>query len=211
MSNLEKLANAERTIAEQPRDTRRTPAAPVPASTGRVPIPTNADQAAGMVLVGMAWLKEHAPERLVQPVAARELDVEAEFRKWKGYELPALNNHGQFHQDWLHREFVAFKAGIDRAARRAAQSTAPVSTEQAGDAALHQPSPLYFQALELVRDAERASVSMVQRRLRIGWGTARNLIELMLLRSEIPDAWAPILAGMLRAPSPNNSPVGGKD
>ncbi|MBP7501147.1 MAG: hypothetical protein KA784_00005 [Aquabacterium sp.] len=29
-----------------------------------IPIPTNADAAAAMVLCGMAWLKEHAPERL---------------------------------------------------------------------------------------------------------------------------------------------------
>lgn len=29
-----------------------------------IPIPTNADVAAAMVLCGMAWLKEHAPERL---------------------------------------------------------------------------------------------------------------------------------------------------
>jgi len=38
-------------------------AANAPADT--VPLPVSADQAAGMVLVGTAWLKEHAPERLV--------------------------------------------------------------------------------------------------------------------------------------------------
>lgn len=31
-----------------------------------VPIPVNADQATMMALVGMNWLKEHAPERLAQ-------------------------------------------------------------------------------------------------------------------------------------------------
>lgn len=44
---------------------------------------------------------------------AEELSL---FQAWKGYELPALNAHGQFHQDWLHREFVAFKAGLSRRA-----------------------------------------------------------------------------------------------
>lgn len=38
-----------------------------------VPIPKNADQAAGMAIVGHAWLKEHAPERLAAaPRAAQE-------------------------------------------------------------------------------------------------------------------------------------------
>jgi len=42
------------------------PAAPAP---DRVYIPTNAEQAAGMVSVAMAWLKEHAPDRLAAPAA----------------------------------------------------------------------------------------------------------------------------------------------
>jgi hypothetical protein len=61
-----------------------------------------------------------------------ELNMEAEraddlaaFKKWKGYELPVLNNHGQFHQDWLHREFVAFCAGR----RRTAPVSAPIVEE----------------------------------------------------------------------------------
>jgi hypothetical protein len=33
------------------------------------------------------------------------------FAKWKGYPLPIFNSDGQFDKDWLHREFVAFKAG----------------------------------------------------------------------------------------------------
>lgn len=53
------------------------------------------------------------PQASSAPVAP---DERAAFEAWKGYELPALNNHGQFHQDWLHREFVAFKAGQARAA-----------------------------------------------------------------------------------------------
>lgn len=36
----------------------------VPARPDIVPIPANADQAAGMALVGEAWLREHAPQRL---------------------------------------------------------------------------------------------------------------------------------------------------
>ena len=60
-----------------------------------------------------------------------ELNMDAEraedlaaFKQWKGYELPALNNHGQFHQDWLHREFVAFCAG-----RRRTAPSAPIGEE----------------------------------------------------------------------------------
>jgi hypothetical protein len=37
---------------------------PFPASTDAVPMPQNEDQAAGMVLIGVAWLQEHAPHRL---------------------------------------------------------------------------------------------------------------------------------------------------
>jgi hypothetical protein len=56
--------------------------------------------------------------------AERAADLEA-FKAWKGYELPVLNNHGQFHQDWLHREFVAFCAGR----RRTAPVSAPIVEE----------------------------------------------------------------------------------
>jgi hypothetical protein len=40
------------------------PAAPAP---DRVPMPQNDDQAAAMVSLGMAWLEQHAPERLAKP------------------------------------------------------------------------------------------------------------------------------------------------
>lgn len=36
----------------------------LPADSGLIPIPANADQASGFVLCGMAWLQQHAPERL---------------------------------------------------------------------------------------------------------------------------------------------------
>lgn len=134
-----------------------------------------------------------------EPIAARELDVEAERREFNEW-FERAKFGGMRESMW-----AAWEA---RAARSAAQSTAPVSTEQAGDAALPEPSPLYFQALELVRDAERASVSMVQRRLRIGWDAARDLIELMVTRGDIPELWASKFTGVVRAPSPNNSPVG---
>ena len=42
--------------------------APAPAHD-RVPMPQNADQAVGMVLLGEHWLREHAPERLKQAPA----------------------------------------------------------------------------------------------------------------------------------------------
>jgi len=40
----------------------------------------------------------------------------AEFEAWKGYPLPPFNSDGQFELDWLHREFVAFVAGLNRRA-----------------------------------------------------------------------------------------------
>jgi hypothetical protein len=151
----------------------------------------------------IVWAKPEQDE--AAPVAARELDVEAE-------RLPVLKiNMAQAGVgERAHGYVNGWNDCVDEFARSAAQSTAPVSTDQAGDALLPEPSPLYFQALELVRDAERASVSMVQRRLRIGWDAARDLIELMLMRSEIPEEWAPQFASVVRAPSPNNSPAGRK-
>jgi hypothetical protein len=47
-----------------------------PAQTDTVRMPTTADEAAAMVLVGAAWLKEHAPDRLKAP-AQTEHDWEA--------------------------------------------------------------------------------------------------------------------------------------
>jgi hypothetical protein len=46
------------------------------------------------------------------------------FKQWKAYPLPEFNGDGNFDQDWLHREWVAFKAGLARA------SLAPVSAQQ---------------------------------------------------------------------------------
>lgn len=36
-----------------------------------IPVPKNADQAAGMVLVATAWLEQHAPERLKKNAKAK--------------------------------------------------------------------------------------------------------------------------------------------
>jgi hypothetical protein len=46
-----------------------TPAPATPAHD-RVPMPQNADQAAAMVSIGMAWLEQHAPDRLAAPAAS---------------------------------------------------------------------------------------------------------------------------------------------
>lgn len=200
-------------------------AAPVPASTERV----NDDEIShSMLLAGTlnhCESDEDEVRRIYRamrvayfmestPVAARELDVEAEFRKWKGYELPALNNHGQFHQDWLHREFVAFKAGIDRAARRAAQSTAPVSTEQAGDAWIsvedRLPDESLLRFLVTGRAESGGSLGVHMATLYEGdmyfEGAAESGGCNPCINSVVTH-WMPLPA----APSPNNSPVGGKD
>jgi hypothetical protein len=54
-----------------------------------------------------------------------------------------------------------------------------------------EPSPMYFDALKIVRESQRASVSLVQRRLRISWDSARDMVELMLSRRDVPVEWAP--------------------
>lgn len=54
-------ADAYRVCADQLRQ-ESTPPAPYPAD--RVPMPTNSDQAAAMSLLGEAWLRANAPERL---------------------------------------------------------------------------------------------------------------------------------------------------
>jgi hypothetical protein len=51
--------------------------------------------------------------------------------------------------------------------------------------------PRYAEAVAVVKEQQRASVSLVQRRLRISWNAARDLIELMLDRGDVPLDWAP--------------------
>jgi hypothetical protein len=60
----------------------------------------------------------------------------AEFEAWKGYPLPPFNSDGQFELDWLHREFVAFVAGLNRRAPapQAAQPGLTNATVDGGDA-----------------------------------------------------------------------------
>jgi hypothetical protein len=72
--------------------------------------------------------------------AERAEDLAA-FKKWKGYELPALNNHGQFHQEWLHREFVAFCAG-----RRRTAPSAPMGEELPAPDVYYDGLPYYTKA-----------------------------------------------------------------
>jgi hypothetical protein len=49
--------------------------AAAPAQADTVRIPTDADEAAAMVLVGTAWLKEHAPDRLKAPAQAERRPI----------------------------------------------------------------------------------------------------------------------------------------
>lgn len=51
-------------------------AQPQPAPAGSIPVPRNADEAAGMALIGEAWLRHNAPERLRQPAPAVPSDAE---------------------------------------------------------------------------------------------------------------------------------------
>lgn len=213
---------------------------PAPASTGREPdvipvrlpsggkaivqVPGKFTIADGVHL--MNFLTEYLDERVEgAPVAARELDVEAERRAavMQVFDDAAAALHEEINQasvreaedgdDEGQKNFLAGKmAGIvavrvafRRALSASKPEAAPVSTEQAGDAPRPELQALYPQALDLVHEAGYASVSMVQRRLRIGWNAARDLIVLMHSRSEIPDAWLPPAAW-----SSLPSPVGGK-
>jgi S-DNA-T family DNA segregation ATPase FtsK/SpoIIIE len=62
---------------------------------------------------------------------------------------------------------------IDRAAREDEES------EDGGDADLGDDEELYQQALDVLKSTKRASTSMLQRRLRIGYNRAARVMEIM--------------------------------
>jgi hypothetical protein len=78
-------------------------------------------------------LYAHPPAAILSPLCGAQhaesgaSDLDA-FGAWKSYPLPDLNSDGHFDKDWLHREFVAFKAGR-RAALAAQQAAAPGALE----------------------------------------------------------------------------------
>ena len=45
-------------------------------------------------------------------MAADKIKALELFKAWKGYPLPEFNADGNFDADWLHREWVAFRAGL---------------------------------------------------------------------------------------------------
>lgn len=120
-------------------------ATPVPASTGREPM-----NAAGFFAEARRLGCKGFPDALEMaardPVTAPELDVEAErlLRAAKVYAFNYMQDEAEDEEDCVcgpkqHAEakevFEAIRGFEEaRAARSAAQSTAPVSTEQAGDA-----------------------------------------------------------------------------
>jgi hypothetical protein len=71
---LEKTRDRERAYLARHLGHAVTPlyAAPVGYPADEVPMPQNAEQAAGMALLGEAWLRAHAPERLRTPVGQAE-------------------------------------------------------------------------------------------------------------------------------------------
>lgn len=73
----------------------------------------------------------------VRGEAVADFDVLARFEQWKAYPLPPMNSDGHFDKDWLHREFVAFKAGLISARAADAPSdlrhAQPASTEAQGE------------------------------------------------------------------------------
>jgi hypothetical protein len=83
-----------------------------------VALPTNADQAALMSLLGMSWLQEHAPERLRTQPAGPSKD--AERLAWIHYHLTGTSIRGTIVNVLSNRSsYAEFIAAIDAA--RAAQ------------------------------------------------------------------------------------------
>jgi S-DNA-T family DNA segregation ATPase FtsK/SpoIIIE len=67
------------------------------------------------------------------------------------------------------------QAQIDRAAREDAEEDG----EGEGDSDLGDDEELYNQALDVLKSTKRASTSMIQRRLRIGYNRAARIMDLM--------------------------------
>jgi S-DNA-T family DNA segregation ATPase FtsK/SpoIIIE len=67
------------------------------------------------------------------------------------------------------------QAQIDRAAREDAEENG----EGEGDSDLGDDEELYNQALDVLKSTKRASTSMIQRRLRIGYNRAARIMDLM--------------------------------
>jgi hypothetical protein len=74
---------------------------------------------AALIEAGL-WEPSQAQEP-IKPVSGAVDEWEA-FEKWKGYPIPPLNAEGRFDKDYLHREYVAFKAGLSRAQQAPAVS-----------------------------------------------------------------------------------------
>ncbi|MEI6052166.1 MAG: DNA translocase FtsK, partial [Opitutaceae bacterium] len=66
------------------------------------------------------------------------------------------------------------QAQIDRAAREDAEENG-----EGGDSDLGDDEELYNQALDVLKSTKRASTSMIQRRLRIGYNRAARIMDLM--------------------------------
>jgi S-DNA-T family DNA segregation ATPase FtsK/SpoIIIE len=69
----------------------------------------------------------------------------------------------------------AVQAQIDRAAREDAEEDGAGE----GDSDLGDDEELYNQALDVLKSTKRASTSMIQRRLRIGYNRAARIMDLM--------------------------------
>lgn len=216
---------------------RRTPAAPVPASTGREP-----DWSDSKTLPSELWKNPLFPmsERLEMadgavrfrndvianlraqlaaikaqpsPASARELDVEAErpvfddpirlgedpYKEMQPYFKKIRNAAPGLEYAIAVGELIAWMNDrinkAERAARSAAQSTAPVSTEQAGDA----PAAHLYEWIG--EEGSRKKGDLI----------ARTQSELGGNIDLYPHCWKRVGALIQVAPSPNNSPVGGKD
>lgn len=96
-----------------------------------------------------------------------------------------LRVHGAFVSDQeVHRVTAHLKAAggaqyVDEVIEGPSTPIPGISGEPAGDAEDGESDPLYDQAVEVVLSTRRASVSGVQRRLRIGYNRAARLVETM--------------------------------
>lgn len=182
---------------------------PTPASTGREPIGyvsanTMEDLRRGNSVMAAILTRNDVAgvdcALYAAPVAARELDVEAEYREFNEW-FERAKFGGMRESMW-----TAWEA---RAARSAAQSPAPVSTEQAGDAWISVEDrlpPRYRRAYLVYTPANKCVVTghvSINDEGQEQWyhfASGRYIAEQVSHWMELPVA-----------PSPNNSPVGGKD
>jgi S-DNA-T family DNA segregation ATPase FtsK/SpoIIIE len=80
---------------------------------------------------------------------------------------------------WKSQATAEYQEAFLEAPKEEREAGAGVGSGQPGDADENEDDPLYNDAVRLVVEFGKASTSLLQRRLRIGYGRAAHLIDLM--------------------------------